>query len=100
MQYFSAFDALAARLQSLLRRFILRLTMVDQTVVTAAQMREWRVKRGMGQVRAIRAATGFVLLSASLAVPAPARFGPAQRAGDANAAPAAAASSAKRLGAT
>jgi STE24 endopeptidase len=47
--------------------------MVDKTVETP-QMREWRVKWGMGQLRAFCAAAIFVLLSTIFAVPSPARF--------------------------
>jgi STE24 endopeptidase len=77
--------------------------MVDQTVVPPARTGEWRVKWGMGQLRLLRAAAGFVLfgVAAMLAAPSPAQFAHAlmQRAGDANAAPAGAAASAKRLSA-
>src|SRR5580704_14156501 len=41
--------------------------MVGMTVVSPARKREWRVKRGMGQLRAMRAATGFVLFCAIFA---------------------------------
>jgi len=46
--------------------------MVDKTAAPPAQMREWRVKRGMGQLRAVRAATGFVLFCAIFAATSPA----------------------------
>jgi len=59
--------------------------MVDKTVVPPARMREWRVKRGMGQLRVFRAATGFVLLSAILAAPSLARATNGDRASGASA---------------
>ena len=54
-------------------------------MVPPAQMREWRVKRGMGQLRVFGAATGFVLLSAILATPSLARVAYGERVANANA---------------
>src|ERR1700749_2116027 len=81
--------------------------MVDQTVVSPARTGEWRVKWGMGQLHLLRAATRFVLLcvcatfATSFLATATPRFANTfvRRAGDAQAAPAGAAASAKRLSA-
>src|ERR1700753_4102203 len=51
--------------------------MVDKTVGTP-RTREWRVKRGMGQLRVFCAAAIFVLLSTIFAAPSPARFAAAR----------------------
>ncbi len=51
--------------------------MVDKTVETP-QTREWRVKRGMGQLRVFCAAAIFVLMSAIFAAPSSARFAAAR----------------------
>jgi STE24 endopeptidase len=53
--------------------------MVDKTVGTPAQMREWRVKWGMGQLRVRCAATGFVLLIAIFAASSLARCDQSRR---------------------